>query len=129
MPGSAVTIYLITGATRGLGQYPSSYYALHYRVTFPIGAGLSLVDDVASKDPHSVIYAGARDPSDSGASKLKEMAAKHPGRVEVVKYVSGDKEGNELLAKEIGSKYGRVDTIIANAGAWWPSVECTIDAD
>jgi NAD(P)-dependent dehydrogenase (short-subunit alcohol dehydrogenase family) len=100
-----------------------------FRLTFPTGTGLSLVDDVASKDPHSIIYAGARDPADFGASKLKEVAAKYPGRVEIVKSVSGDQEGNELLAKEIGAKYGRVDTIIANAGAWWPSVECIIDAD
>lgn len=33
-----------------------------------------------------------------------------------MKYVAGDKEGNDKLAREIGRKYGRVDTVIANAG-------------
>ncbi|KAF8188721.1 NAD(P)-binding protein [Pholiota molesta] len=87
-------IYLITGATRGIG--------------------LALVDTVASRDPSAVVYAGARDPS--GASQLKALAAKYPGRIEIVKYVAGDKEGNEAIAKEIGLEYGRIDTVIASAG-------------
>jgi hypothetical protein len=33
-----------------------------------------------------------------------------------VKYVAGDKEGNDAIAKEIGQKYGRIDTVIASAG-------------
>lgn len=51
-----------------------------------------------------------------GASQLKALAAKYPKRIEVVKYVAGDKEGNDAIAKEIKEKYGRVDTVIANAG-------------
>jgi hypothetical protein len=35
-----------------------------------------------------------------------------------VKYVSGDKEGNNAIAKSIREKYGRVDTVIASAGAF-----------
>ncbi|KAF8170562.1 hypothetical protein BJ912DRAFT_933226 [Pholiota molesta] len=94
MSQSAAHIYLITGATRGIG--------------------LALVDTVASRDPSAVVYAGARDPS--GASQLKALAAKYPGRIEIVKYVAGDKEGNEAIAKEIRRKYGRIDTVIASAG-------------
>jgi short-subunit dehydrogenase involved in D-alanine esterification of teichoic acids len=34
-----------------------------------------------------------------------------------VKYDAGDKEGNDVIAKEIGTKHGRVAIVIANAGA------------
>lgn len=85
-------------------------------------AGLALVADIAEKFPSAVIYAGARD--SSSASQLKELAVKYPGRIEVVKYVSGDKEGNESLAKEIGDKYGRVDVVIANAGMSFAFSRC-----
>ncbi|KAF8172475.1 hypothetical protein BJ912DRAFT_859991, partial [Pholiota molesta] len=52
-----------------------------------------------------------------GASQLIQVATQYPGRVEIVKYVAGDKEGNDVIAKEIGTKHGRVDTVIKNAGA------------
>jgi NAD(P)-dependent dehydrogenase (short-subunit alcohol dehydrogenase family) len=88
--------------------YPLIYFTTHH-------TGLALVDAIASKDPSAIIYAGARDPSGGGA-QLKELAAKYLGRVEVVKYVAGDKEGNDAVAAEIKAKHGRVDTVIANAG-------------
>ncbi|KAF8172899.1 NAD(P)-binding protein [Pholiota molesta] len=87
-------IYLVAGASRGIG--------------------LALVDVIASKDQSSIIYAGVRDPS--GGAALKELVTKYPGRVEIVKYVAGDKAGNEAIAAEIKAKHGRVDTVIANAG-------------
>lgn len=31
-------------------------------------------------------------------------------------YAAGDKESNEMIAKEIGKKCGRIDIVIANAG-------------
>ncbi|KAF9478001.1 NAD(P)-binding protein [Pholiota conissans] len=86
-------IYLVAGASRGIG--------------------LALVEEIAARDASAIIYAGARDPS---APLLKEVTEKYHGRVVVVKYVAGDKEGNDAIAKEIGAKYGRVDTVIANAG-------------
>ncbi|KAF8193039.1 NAD(P)-binding protein [Pholiota molesta] len=76
-------IYLVAGATRGLG--------------------LALVDDIATKDQSAVIYAGARNTS-NGAAQLIQVAAKYPGRVHVVKY-------------QIAAEHGRLDTVIANAGA------------
>ncbi|KAF8188722.1 NAD(P)-binding protein [Pholiota molesta] len=88
-------IYLVAGASRGIG--------------------LAIVDAIASKDPSAIIYAGVRDPS-GGASQLAELVKKYPGRVAVVKYVAGDKEGNDAIAAEIKAKHGRVDTVIANAG-------------
>ncbi|KAF8169529.1 hypothetical protein BJ912DRAFT_172830 [Pholiota molesta] len=95
MSESPAKIYLIAGATRGLG--------------------LALVADIVAKDPSAIVYAGARDPSAPGASKLKELAGKYPGRIDVVKYVSGDKDGNNAIAKSIGENHGHVDTVIASA--------------
>ncbi|KAF8176074.1 NAD(P)-binding protein [Pholiota molesta] len=99
-------IYFVAGASRGIG--------------------LALVDAIASKDPSAIIYAGARDPS-GGAAQLIELAAKYPGRIEVVKYVAGDKEGNDAIAAEIKATHGRVDTVIANAGIanYWGKVHET----
>jgi NAD(P)-dependent dehydrogenase (short-subunit alcohol dehydrogenase family) len=78
--------------------------------------GLAIVDSIATKDPSAIIYAGARDPV-GGAPLLKALVAKYPGRVEIVKYVAGDKVGNDAIAAQIKAKHGRVDTVIANAGA------------
>jgi short-subunit dehydrogenase involved in D-alanine esterification of teichoic acids len=94
-------------------HFSVSYATL--RIT--VCTGLALVDAIASKDHSAIIYAGVRDPSRAGgASQLKELVPKYPGRIEIVKYVAGDKEGNEAIATEIKAKYGRVDTVIANAG-------------
>ncbi|KAF9474783.1 NAD(P)-binding protein [Pholiota conissans] len=94
MSDSAKRIYLVAGATRGIG--------------------LALVAELAAKDLSAIIYAGGRNPS--AAPPLIELATRYPGRVLPVKYIAADKEGNEALAREIGVKYGRVDTIVANAG-------------
>ncbi|KAF9477301.1 NAD(P)-binding protein [Pholiota conissans] len=94
MSKSSANIYLVAGATRGIG--------------------LALVAEIAEKEPSAVIYAGGRNPS--GSSQLIELASKYRGRVELVKYVAADKAGNEAIAKEIGKKHGHIDTVIANAG-------------
>ncbi len=62
------------------------------------------------------MYAGVRDVTK--ASALQELSQKHAGRISIVKYVSGDADGNAQLAKEIQEKHGRLDTVIANAGMW-----------
>jgi NAD(P)-dependent dehydrogenase (short-subunit alcohol dehydrogenase family) len=107
-------IYLVGGASRGVGRLPS-HHRFRLLICLPSSAGLALVDEIAVKDPSAIIYAGARDPI-NGASQLIQLAAKYPGRIQIVKYVSGDKEGNEAIAKEIGAKYGRIDTAIVSAG-------------
>ncbi len=61
------------------------------------------------------MYAGARDPSK--ATELQELLQKCLGRIVVVKCVSADAVVNAELAKVSKEKHGRVDTIIANAGA------------
>ncbi|KAF9474779.1 NAD(P)-binding protein [Pholiota conissans] len=94
MTDTSAKIYLVAGATRGIG--------------------LALVNEIASRDPTAFVYAGGRNLA--GSPQLEEFAAKYPGRVEIVKYVAGDAEGNQKLAEQIKEKWGRVDTVIANAG-------------
>jgi len=98
-------VFLISGANRGLG--------------------LGLVGAVLSKQPDAFIYAGARDPD--SAADLRALVHGHPGRLEIVKCVSGDEEGNRLFAKRIKEQHGRVDVVIANAGIsnWFGRVEET----
>jgi NAD(P)-dependent dehydrogenase (short-subunit alcohol dehydrogenase family) len=115
-------IYLVAGATRGLGIFTKCRHLL--RTDILVFIGLALVDDIATKDPSAVIYAGARDPT-NGAAQLIQVAAKYPGRVQVVRYVAGDKEGNDALAKQIAAEHGRLDTVIANAGAF-PISPCPV---
>ncbi|KAF9471366.1 NAD(P)-binding protein [Pholiota conissans] len=94
MSQSLPKIYLVAGATRGIG--------------------LALVEDIAKKDPTAIIYAGGR--NISASPQLAEAAARYPGRVEIVKYIAGDAETNNAIAKTIKEAHGRVDTVIANAG-------------
>jgi NAD(P)-dependent dehydrogenase (short-subunit alcohol dehydrogenase family) len=93
------------------------FHSADLTIHFGTYAGLALVAAIVSKDPSAIIYAGVRDPSAEGAAKIKELAGQYPGRIEVVKYVAGDEEGNNAIAALIKEKYGRVDTVIANAGA------------
>ncbi|KII87123.1 hypothetical protein PLICRDRAFT_142242 [Plicaturopsis crispa FD-325 SS-3] len=87
------TVYLISGANRGIG--------------------LGLATHLASR-PSTIIFAGARTPA--SASSLHALSAAHPGKVHIVKLVSGDEAGNKAVAEEIAGRVGRVDVVIANAG-------------
>ncbi|EIN06063.1 NAD(P)-binding protein [Punctularia strigosozonata HHB-11173 SS5] len=90
----APTVYLISGANRGIG--------------------LALVKALAMREG-AIVFAGARNPE--GATELRELAAAQaPGKVHVVKLVSSDKPGNEAAIEEVKSKAGRLDVVIANAG-------------
>ncbi|KAF8623181.1 hypothetical protein AX17_007506 [Amanita inopinata Kibby_2008] len=91
---SDTKVYLITGANRGIG--------------------FALVNEIVSKQSNVFVYAGARNPS--GATALNELTAKHPGKIQVVKYVAADVESNKAIAQTIQEKHGYVDTVIANAG-------------
>ncbi|KAF9477303.1 NAD(P)-binding protein [Pholiota conissans] len=93
MSDSTAKVYFVAGATRGIG--------------------LALVGAIVSKDTSAKVYAGGRDPL--GSKQLVDLAAKYPGRIEPVKYVAGDQEGNTALAAQIQKKHGHIDTIIANA--------------
>ncbi|KAJ7644551.1 NAD(P)-binding protein [Roridomyces roridus] len=85
------TVYLVSGANRGIG--------------------LGLVTALASR-PNTIVFAGARDPA---AQSLKALSAKHPN-VHGVKLTLGDKADNEAAVAEIQRIAGQLDVIIANAG-------------
>ncbi|KAJ7233432.1 hypothetical protein C8J57DRAFT_1146095 [Mycena rebaudengoi] len=91
MSPSDKTVYLVSGANRGIGY--------------------GLVATIAAR-PNTIIFAGARDPA---AQSLKELAAKH-SNVHPVKLTSGEKADNEAAIAEIQKTAGRLDVIIANAG-------------
>ncbi|KAJ6555167.1 hypothetical protein DFH09DRAFT_1165689 [Mycena vulgaris] len=84
------TVYLISGANRGIG------YAL--------AAALAA-------RPETVVFAGARDPA---ARSLQDLAAKHPN-VHPVKLTFADQADNEAAIAEVRKIAGQLDVIIANA--------------
>ncbi|KJA15416.1 hypothetical protein HYPSUDRAFT_207904 [Hypholoma sublateritium FD-334 SS-4] len=86
------TIYLVTGANRGLGTLVASILASH---------------------SDAFVYAAVRDPLK--ATSLEELSKKYPERISVVKWVAADAAENAELANVIKEKHGRVDTVIANA--------------
>ncbi|KAJ7166347.1 NAD(P)-binding protein [Mycena crocata] len=85
------TVYLITGANRGIG----------YGLVLALAARQNVV-----------VFAGARDPA---AQSLKDLSAKYPN-VHAVRFTSGDKADNEAAIAEIKKTAGQLDVIIANAG-------------
>ncbi|KAF7367633.1 NAD(P)-binding protein [Mycena sanguinolenta] len=88
---STKTVYLISGANRGIGY--------------------GLATTLAAR-PNSVVFAGARNPA---AQSLQELAARHPN-VHPVKLTSGDQADNEAAIAEIQKIEGQLDVVIANAG-------------
>ncbi|KAL1666178.1 hypothetical protein EV121DRAFT_202922 [Schizophyllum commune] len=89
---STPTVYLVSGANRGIG--------------------LALVTTLAAR-PDTIVFAGARQPS--SATELQKLATAHPGKVHVVSLVSADKEINLAAVKTIREKAGHLDVVIANA--------------
>ncbi|KAL1756796.1 hypothetical protein FB107DRAFT_289842 [Schizophyllum commune] len=87
------TVYLVSGAGRGLG--------------------LELVTQLATR-PDAIVFAGARDPA--RATNLQALAKLHPARFHVVKVTSADKEDNIAAVEEVKRVAGRLDVVIANAG-------------
>ncbi|KAL1683355.1 hypothetical protein EV122DRAFT_201835 [Schizophyllum commune] len=87
------TVYLLTGANRGIG--------------------LGLAKKIAAR-PDAVLFAGARDPT--RANDLQALAAAHPDRVHIVKIVSADKADNAAAVEKVKRVAGRLDVVVANAG-------------
>jgi len=90
---STPTVYLVSGANRGIG--------------------LGLVTQLAKRS-NAVVFAGARTPST--ASSLQALTSQHPGKFPVLTLVSGDEVGNRAAVAEIKRIVGRLDVVIANAG-------------
>ncbi|KAJ7776755.1 hypothetical protein DFH07DRAFT_797614 [Mycena maculata] len=87
---STKTVYLISGANRGIGY--------------------GLATTLAAR-PNVIVFAGARDPA---AQSLKDLSAKHPN-VHPVKLTAGDEADNEAAIAEVQKIAGQLDVIIANA--------------
>ncbi|KAL1691079.1 hypothetical protein GGG16DRAFT_113413 [Schizophyllum commune] len=87
------TVYLVSGASRGLG--------------------LEVVTQLATR-PDAIVFAGARDPA--RATGLQALAKAHPGRLHVVKLTSAEKEDNIAAVEKVKRVAGRLDVVIANAG-------------
>ncbi|KAJ7101462.1 hypothetical protein B0H15DRAFT_796251 [Mycena belliarum] len=91
MSSTNATVYLISGANRGLGLGVATSFAAR---------------------PNTIVFAGARDPA---AKSLTDLAAKYPN-VHPVKLTAGDKADNEAAIAEIKKTAGHLDVLIANAG-------------
>ncbi|KAF7983659.1 hypothetical protein HWV62_19545 [Athelia sp. TMB] len=91
---SSPTVYLVSGANRGIG--------------------LALVKALVSRYNDTIVFAGARNPT--VAAELAELVQKFPGRVHIIKLTSCDKQDNNAAVKEIEKIEGRLDVVIANAG-------------
>lgn len=55
-----------------------------------------------------------RDPA--SAPLLHAIVQQYPDIIEIVKYIAGDEDNNKAIAEYALQKYGRVDTLIPNAG-------------
>jgi NADP-dependent 3-hydroxy acid dehydrogenase YdfG len=64
---------------------------------------------------NAIVFAGARNPA--AATDLQALVKEFPGKVHVVKLTSCDKEENVAAVEEIRAIAGRLDVVIANAGA------------
>ncbi|KII87120.1 hypothetical protein PLICRDRAFT_42759 [Plicaturopsis crispa FD-325 SS-3] len=90
---SSPTVYVVSGATRGIG--------------------LGLVTALVAR-PNVLVFAGARDPP--SATALHALSAAHPGKLRVLKLVAGSTEDAKAAAETVKKEVGRVDVLIANAG-------------
>ncbi|KAF9035377.1 NAD(P)-binding protein [Hymenopellis radicata] len=91
---SSSKVYLITGANRGIG--------------------LALVNEIASKNVNKdvAVIAAVRDIS---SQAIAHLSAKYPGKIHAMKFIAGDVESNQALAKDIETKFGHVDTVVSCA--------------
>jgi NAD(P)-dependent dehydrogenase (short-subunit alcohol dehydrogenase family) len=88
------TVYLVSGSCRGIG--------------FGLVTALS-------KRPDVIIYAGVRDLSD--IDDLQRLASTCPDVVRIVQLVVTSIEHHRIAAQRITEEVGKLDVVIANAGA------------
>ena len=103
------TVYVVSGASRGLGY--------------------GVLEKLAARDT-AIIYAGARDPSK--ADKLQQLAKKH-NNVHVVQLRADSEEDHKTLAALVQKEAGRADVVWANAGispvdVWAPVQKVSVTA-
>lgn len=94
MPSSTpTTVYLISGANRGIG--------------------FAITGIISKRDNH-VVYAGVRNPD--AADALIKLSKERPGAIKIVKLTSGSSNDAEAVSEQINQEYGYVNVVIANAG-------------
>lgn len=77
--------------------------------------GLAVFNEIASQNANKdvVIIAAIRDTS---SQSIADISKKYPGKIHALKFIAGDIENNQALAKEIEVKFGHVDTVVSVAG-------------
>ncbi|TRM63741.1 hypothetical protein BD626DRAFT_548079 [Schizophyllum amplum] len=85
------TVYLVTGANRGIG--------------------LGITSQLAAR-PDAIVFAGVRDLSRAAA--LDALVSAYPGRVHVLKIISADRKNNDEAAQEMKKIAGRLDVVNTN---------------
>ena len=89
---SSKTVYVISGASRGIGY--------------------GVVEQLAKRSG-AIVYAGARDVSK--ADKLQQLAQQH-SNIHVVQLRADSEEDHKAVAAKVEKEAGRVDVLWANAG-------------
>ncbi|TRM59434.1 NAD(P)-binding protein [Schizophyllum amplum] len=90
---AAPTVYLISGANRGIG--------------------LGFVEVLVQRDG-VIVFAGVRDPASAAA--LEKLRATHPDKLHIVRLVSADRVSAAAAVADIERVTGHLDVVIANAG-------------
>lgn len=108
------TIYLITGANRGLGL-PANPIALLPTNFFP-GIGRGLAEAYLSQ-PNTTIIAAVRDAQASTSKKLADLPKGQSSQLIIVEIDSTKEEAPALVGKELLTKHNvdHIDVLIANA--------------
>ncbi|KZO92387.1 NAD(P)-binding protein [Calocera viscosa TUFC12733] len=103
------TVYLVSGASRGIG--------------------LEIVTQLAARED-VIVFAGARNPA--AAKGLQALESKYRGKFYIVKLTSADEADNKTAVAKIKELAGRLDVVIANAGTGGsstaPSEQVPLDA-
>jgi NAD(P)-dependent dehydrogenase (short-subunit alcohol dehydrogenase family) len=106
----APTVYLVSGANRGIGMWLHDSKA---PTVDALSLGLGFIQHLVARE-NVVVFAGARDPT--SATALNTLAKEHHGKLHVIKLVSADEANNRAAVEEIKRIAGRLDVVIANAG-------------
>lgn len=83
-------------------------------LTRSLSLGIVLTRILALRDD-TIVFAGARNPSES--SDLLTLAGRFPKKVQLITFIPGDRESNIKTVNDIRRSAGRLDVVIANAGA------------
>jgi NAD(P)-dependent dehydrogenase (short-subunit alcohol dehydrogenase family) len=81
------------------------------------GIGFALVEKLAS-NPNNIVFAGVRNVNLDAGHALARLVANKADAVQLVEISSAHMDNNTAAAELVMEKYGKIDVIIANAGAY-----------